>query len=66
VVSDKGLDDLIANQGPGAYLKAQARVVPVENELRQYYHYQYQAIANQVRMTEPLISNERLDCEVVE
>jgi hypothetical protein len=64
VVSDKGLDDLIANQGPGAYLKAQGRVVPLENELRQYYH--YQAIANQVRMTEPLISNERLDCEVVE
>ncbi|HEY9825253.1 MAG TPA: DUF3854 domain-containing protein, partial [Stenomitos sp.] len=61
---DKGLDDLIMNQGALAYTKAQARAVPAENEVRQYYRYQYQVIANQVRMSDPLISNERLDCEV--
>ncbi|HEY9827947.1 MAG TPA: DUF3854 domain-containing protein, partial [Stenomitos sp.] len=61
---DKGLDDLIVNQGAIAYAKAQSRAVSADAELRHYYRYQYQVLAHQVRDDYPHAPQQVVDAEV--
>ena len=60
----KGLDDLIMNQGPSAYLLALAKAESAEREKRIYYRTQYNALAKEVRKQQPGISGDALDIEV--
>jgi conjugative relaxase-like TrwC/TraI family protein len=61
---DKGLDDLIAHQGPRTYAKAIATAQCAEREKRIHYRTEYKTIAHQVRKTNSGITQENLDCEV--
>jgi conjugative relaxase-like TrwC/TraI family protein len=60
----KGLDDLIANQGPQAYARAIANAHPAEREKQIHYRTEFNAIARQIRKAQPDITNEALDVEV--
>jgi conjugative relaxase-like TrwC/TraI family protein len=60
----KGLDDLIVNQGAQAYAKAIATTQPTDQEKRTYYRTEYNAIARQVRANDPEATPEQLDAEV--
>jgi conjugative relaxase-like TrwC/TraI family protein len=60
----KGLDDLIANQGPQAYARAIANAQPAEREKQIHYRTEFNAIARQIRKNQPDITHEALDVEV--
>ena len=60
----KGLDDLITNQGPSAYVIALAKAEAAEREKQIYYRTQYNALAREVRKAKPGIAGEALDIEV--
>ncbi len=60
----KGLDDLIANQGPQAYARAIANAQPAEREKQIHYRTEFNAIARQIRKTQPDITPEAFDVEV--
>ncbi|MGB8702379.1 MAG: DUF3854 domain-containing protein, partial [Thermosynechococcaceae cyanobacterium] len=61
---DKGLDDLIVNQGPIAYEKAQKSAIPAQVITQDYYRHQYEALAERIRSERPSISTGRLDMEI--
>jgi len=61
---DKGLDDLIANQGPLAYAKAHAHPAPLAWEAQKHYRSEYTRLSRQVRKAQPGLQGERLDVEV--
>ena len=60
----KGLDDLIANQGPLAYSSAQRKAIPSELDKRTHYRTEYNKLAKKVNQEMGSISVERLDLEV--
>lgn len=61
---DKGLDDLIVNQGPLAYAKAQTHPTPLLWETQKHYRGEYTRLSRQVRKQQPSLQGERLDVEV--
>ena len=60
----KGLDDVIANQGPTVYAVALSKAEAAEREKRIYYRTQYNALAKEIHRTKPHLSGEALDIEV--
>ncbi len=60
----KGLDDLIANQGPRAFTSAIARATTAERAKRIYYRTEYNALARQVRSELPNATPPQIDGEV--
>jgi hypothetical protein len=62
---DKGLDDLIINQGPVAYALAQSEAVPLATEARIHYRQQYNRLAKQIEASSPGLTQRELDREVL-
>jgi conjugative relaxase-like TrwC/TraI family protein len=60
----KGVDDLIAKDGPLAFEKADRNAYPMQREANIHYRTQYNALANEVKKEQPDISPEYLDVEV--
>jgi len=61
---DKGLDDLIVNQGPVAYTKAQANPVPLAWKAQKHYRGKYTRLSRQVRRNQPALRGEAIDVQV--
>ncbi len=61
---DKGLDDLIVNQGPHAYAQAHSNSIPFDWEAKKHYRNEYTRLAKQVRNSQPALSAEAVDLEV--
>ncbi len=61
---DKGLDDLIVNQGPLAYTKAQANPIPLAWEAQKHYRGEYTRLSRQARKVQPSLSGDALDAQV--
>ncbi|MBV9387055.1 MAG: relaxase domain-containing protein, partial [Chroococcidiopsidaceae cyanobacterium CP_BM_ER_R8_30] len=61
---DKGLDDLIVNQGPLAYAQAHSKSIPLEWETKKHYRSEYTRLARQVRNSQPALPGEAVDVEV--
>jgi len=61
---DKGLDDLIVNQGPVAYTKAQANPVPLAWEAQKHYRGEYTRLSKQVKKNHPALRSEAFDAHV--
>jgi len=61
---DKGLDDLIVNQGPRAYAQAHSNSIPLDGEAKKHYRSEYTHLAKQVRNSQPALSAEAVDLEV--
>lgn len=62
---DKGVDDLIKNQGPVAYSLAQGAAVPLSVESKRHYRNQYLRLAKQVLEASPELSIEQVDKQVL-
>ena len=60
----KGLDDVIANQGPTVYAVALGKAEAAEREKRIYYRTQYNALVKELRKKKPELSGVALDIEV--
>lgn len=60
----KGLDDLIAHQGPQAYSIAQRSAIASERDKRTHYRTEYNTIARKVASELGNVTTERLDLEV--
>ena len=61
---DKGLDDLIVNQGPLAYAQAQAKTIPLSGSAQKHYRGEYNRLSKQVRNNQPALTGEAVDIEV--
>ena len=61
---DKGLDDLIVNQGHQAYAKAQANATPLAWEAKRHYRSEYTRLSRQVRKEQPALTGIAVDVEV--
>jgi len=61
---DKGLDDLIVNQGPFAYAQAHSNAIPLNWEARKHYRSEYTRLARQVRNSQSALTSEAVDVEV--
>jgi hypothetical protein len=61
---NKGLDDLIANQGTLAYTQAQINPVSCDGEKKAHYRTQYKLLAKVVTKQEQQLSQEHKDIEV--
>jgi len=62
--ADKGLDDLIVNQGPVAYAKAQAKPIPLAWEADKHYRGIYTRLSRQARAKQPTLAGEAMDAQV--
>jgi hypothetical protein len=60
----KGLDDLIAEKGPEAYLQAHQNAVPSVRDQRIHYRTEYNKIAQQVQRELGSVASHRLELEV--
>jgi len=61
---DKGLDDLIVNQGPAAYTQAQANPIPLAWEAQKHYRGEYTRLSRQARGTQSHLTSDALDAQV--
>jgi len=61
---DKGLDDLIVNQGPRAYAQAHSNAIPLDWEARKHYRAEYTRLAKQVRNEQPALTGEAVNIEI--
>jgi len=61
---DKGLDDLIVNQGPVVYAKAQTNLIPLAWEAQKHYRGEYTRLSRQVRRNQPNFKGEAIDVQV--
>jgi conjugative relaxase-like TrwC/TraI family protein len=62
---EKGLDDLIVQQGPLAYALAHSVTVPLSTQSKLHYRTQYNRLVRQVRQQTSDLTSEQVDKEVL-